>query len=310
MVRVYRKDYLEGYEVSEDEAIELEKVGYTRNFAEAEAASLVSEPQFSQQEGYEVGQALFSFLPESVLNEFAKQWAKSGNSEIAIGATRNTKTWKDEFGYLQRDDGSLIMDELSALSTISTYKQTLGEVGIQDFTDFENEFQSLITNEVSGAEFQQRIDITYQGVVNQIPEVERLFRERYNINVDEPTIFAALINPKIQDKVLTGEIQTLQLQAEATSRGFSQSFSRFQELKNRGLTKETARGIYETASGTISQAASIGRELDISTLEEAALGDTQATKRLQRIQAELISTGGLQLGAAKKGDEITGLVAD
>ena len=198
------------------------------------------------------------------------------------------------------------MDELSALSTISTYKQTLGEVGIQDFTDFEDEFQSLITNEVSGAEFQQRIDITYQGVVNQIPEVERLFR-RYNINVDEPTIFAALSNPKIQDKVLTGEIQTLQLQAEATSEALV-NLSRFQELKNRGLTKETARGIYETASGTISQAASIGRELDISTLEEAALGDTQATKRLQRIQAELISTGGLQLGAAKKGDEITGLV--
>ena len=148
MVRVYRKDYLEGYEVSEEEAIELEKVGYTRNFAEAKAASLVSEPQFSQQEGYEVGQALFSFLPESVLNEFAKQWAKSGNSEIAIGATRNTKTWKDEFGYLQRDDGSLIMDELSALSTISTYKQTLGEVGIQDFTDFEDEFQSLISIDV------------------------------------------------------------------------------------------------------------------------------------------------------------------
>lgn len=269
-----------------------------------------SEPTRSTQEGYEIGQALFSFLPENVLNEFAKQWAKSGNSEIAIGATRNTKIWRDEFGYLERNDGSLIMDELSALSTIATYKQTLGEVGIQDFTDFEDEFESLITNEVSGAEFQQRIDITYQGVVNQIPEVERLFRERYNINVDEPTIFAALINPKIQDKVLTGEIQTLQLQAEATSRGFSQSFSRFQELKNRGLTKETARGIYETASGTISQAASIGRELDISTLEEAALGDTQATKRLQRIQAELISTGGLQLGAAKKGDEITGLVAD
>jgi len=122
---------------------------------------------------------------------------------------------------------------------------------------------------------------------------------------------AALINPKIQDKVLTGEIQTLQLQAEATSRGFSQSFSRFQELKNRGLTKETARGIYETASGTISQAASIGRELDISTLEEAALGDIQATKRLARTQADIAAElGGVTFGAAKKAKQITALIED
>ncbi|BAQ84934.1 hypothetical protein [uncultured Mediterranean phage uvMED] len=317
MPEIFRKDLVGSYNVSDleyygdgtEENPGLINAGYSLQ-PQAYDSGSSSGPKYSAEEGYSQGEALFPFLPEKVLKEFSKQWAKSGDAQIALGATRQTADWKAEFGYLQRDDGSLIMDEISALSTKATYKQTLSEVGIKDFTDFEDEFESLITNEVSGAEFQQRIDVTYAGVVNQIPEVEALFRDRYNIDVDAPTIFGALINPKIQDKVLAGEIQTLQLQAEASSRGFTTSFSRFQELKNRGLSQEQARGIYQTAGQTISQAESIGRELDITTLEEATLGDTNAAKRLQRISAELQSKQGIQLGAAKINDEVTGLIAD
>jgi len=262
------------------------------------------------QKGLEKANALYAFLPPELLDTFAESWAKYGDANIAMGAVRKSSTWKQKFGYLQRQDGSLIMSEIDALATIATYKSTLAEVGITDFKDFEKQFQELISNEVSGLEFQQRIDTVYSGVVEQIPEVEALFRDRYGIALDQPTIFGALINPDIQDKVLAGEIQTLQLQAEASSRGFTTSFSRFQELKNRGLSQEQARGIYQTAGQTISQAESIGRELDISTLEEATLGDTNATKRLQRISAELQSKQGIQLGAAKINDEVTGLIAD
>jgi hypothetical protein len=60
----------------------------------------------------------------------------------------------------------------------------------------------------------------------------------------------------------------------------------------------------------ISQAGSIGRELDLTTLEEATLGDTTAQQRLQRISAELESQQGVTLGAKRKDDQITGLIAD
>jgi hypothetical protein len=324
MVRVYRKDYLAGYEVSEEEAKELAKVGYTTNYAEAQAASFSAGGQnFGKSneskpandgrtvsQGKDLAKAMYSFLPPKVIEQFAKNWVKSGDPNIALGATRQTKEWKDNYGYLEREDGSLIMDELSAESTIATYKQTLGEVGIQDYTDFEDDFKEMITGEVSGAEFQQRVDVVYSGVINQIPEVETLFRERYNITLDQPTIFAALINPKIQDKVLAGEIATIQLQAEAASRGFSTSFARFQELKNLGLTQQQARSLYETAGTVMQQATTIGRDLQLETLEEAALGDIEAQKRIQRVQSELQSKQGITLGAAKEGKQITGLIAD
>jgi len=265
--------------------------------------------------GTDVAQALYSFLPDAVIDEFAKAWVESGSPEVALGATRQTQAWKDNFGKLMRDDGTLVMDEMTFLSTKASYKQTLAEVGINDFTDFEDEFDDMATgfgtdDPVSAEEFQTRVDMVYAGVKDQIPEVEKLFRERYNVSLDAPTIFGALINPKIQDKVLAGDIQTLQLQAQASSRGFSTTFGRFQELKNLGLTTEQAKSLYETAGGVISVARGIGRDLDISTLESATIGDAEAEQRLQRIQSEVQSQQGLTLGAAQKNGQITGLIAD
>ena len=266
-------------------------------------------------EGTTIAKALYNFLPDEVIDEFAKAWVKSGDPDVAIGTTRQTKAWKDNFGKLMRDDGTLVMDEMTFLSTKASYKQTLAEVGIKDFTDFEDEFDDMATgfetdDPVSAEEFQARIDMVYGGVKDQIPEVEKLFRERFNINLDAPTIFGALINPKIQDKVLKGDITTLQLQAEASSRGFTTTFGRFQELRNLGFTQEQAKETYRTAATSISQARGIGRDLDLKTLEDAAIGDITAQQRLQRIGAELESLQGITLGAAKKGDEVIGLTAD
>ncbi len=172
--------------------------------------------------------------------------------------------------------------------------------------------ETFTTLDIIAAEFNKELYLVYNQVVNQIPEVERLYRERYNIDVDQPTIFGALIDDEISDKVLRGDIQTLQLQAQASIRGFTQSFARFEELRKAGLTVDTARQLYETAQPTIELAESVGRELDISTLEEAALGDVASQRRLQRIQAEIQSEiGGADLGAARaRTGEIVGLVEE
>lgn len=282
---------------------------------EVTQTSSSSETGRSYTTGLDLARSLYNFMPKEVLDVYAKAWVESGNENIAIGKTRESKAWEKEFGFLRRKDGTLVMDEITAMSTKASYKETLAEVGVTDFTDYEEDFNTMIgggeaEDPVSAQEFQDRVDIVYAGVKNQIPEVEKLFRDRYGLDLDKGTIFSALVNPKIQDKILQGEIATLQLQAQASSRGFSTSFARFEQLRKLGLTTEMASGLYESASGIISQAAGIGRELDLQTLEGAALGQQEETKRLQRIQAELASTQGIQLGAAKKDKQITGLIAD
>ena len=57
-------------------------------------------------------------------------------------------------------------------------------------------------------------------------------------------------------------------------------------------------------------AKTVGRDLDIETLEQASLGQVEAQKRLQRTQADIVAQQGATLGAAKKGDEVLGLIAD
>ena len=62
----------------------------------------------------------------------------------------------------------------------------------------------------------------------------------------------------------------------------------------------------------IDLASNVGRELDITTLEEAALGDVSAADNLRRIEAEIASSlGGPDLGAARtRTGEISGLIED
>jgi hypothetical protein len=312
MVKVYRKDLVGFYDVTPERAKELEGAGYSTNpsqAADAQQTTAANGPSIDS--AMAVARSLFSFFPEAVLKDYANAWIKYDDTTLAIAEVRTKPSWKKEFGFLQRDDGTLIMSEAEMLSTKASYAETLREVDITDTTQFETKFNELISGEVSAAEFQQRVDLVYNQVVDQIPEVERLYRERFGIELDQPTIFGALLDPDISDKVLKGDIQTLQLQAQASIRGFTQSFARFEELRKAGLTTQQAAQVYEQATGFMQAASTVGREVELETLEEAALGDVTSQQRLQRIQAEIQSAGGTQLGAAStQTGEVVGLLED
>ena len=333
MVEVYRKDLATSYTVenawvkNEDGVEEYRDLAWYRSKGYDTDSSVQgtdfggspSSPSPSSEEeanvdagdyseGLERARALFKFMPEAVQKEFANQWVKFGDTNLARAAVRNTQAWKDEFQYLERADGSLIMSELEAMATKATYRETLAEVGITDTTEFEKQFEQLIKGEVSGAEFQQRIDTVWSSVKDNIPQVEQMFREQYNISSDEPTIFAALINPDIQDKLLKGDLETLTIGAEAKAAGFTRSFSRFESLRKAGLTQDRARQVYQQAGTYQSMARQTDRTMDISTLEEAAIGDVQAMKDIGLLAAESASMSSVQTGAAKKDGKVSGLL--
>ena len=257
-----------------------------------------------------LARGMYGFMPESIIEEFAKAWSKSGDANIAIAMTRQTKEWRDEFKYLEREDGSLIMSELNAVATIATYKQTLGEVGITNFNDFENQFKELIAGEVSGEEFQTRIDAVYAGVKDQIPQVESIFREQYGLTMNEGTIFAALINPDVQDKVLMGDISTAQIAGEARAAGFTDTFGSFEALRKAGLTQTQARSLYQGAGNILASADRLGMSLDLDTLESAAVGDAQSQRRLSRLGGAMESASSAVIGAQRNRGRITGLIEE
>lgn len=266
--------------------------------------------KYTYAQGLDTAKALFSFFENDLLEEYARNWALYGDANVAIGLTRKTPVWDKYFGYLKRDDGTLIMSELEAMSNMYSYKSTLGEYGIEDTTMFENQFKDLIKNGVAPIEFEERVALIYNEVIDDIPEVQKLYAEQFGIQADKTAILGSLLNKDVEDGLLANQIDTLQLQAEATSRGFTTSFERAKDLRLRGLTREMGKSLYGTAAQTISGYKSIGRDLTLNTLEEAALGDVRMINRLKKYEAEYQSKQGRQLGAAKKDDEIVGLIAD
>ena len=322
-IKVYRKDYLEGYVIDENDLSNWEEGGYTSNYQEAYDASFstggsnyTSQPadaaasQINQtgENATELSQALFSYFPEEVQKEYAKGWIKYGEPTLALAETRNSTAWKNEFGHLKRPDGSLRMSELESLSVKATYKETLSEVGITDFKDFEDNFNILIKNDVSAAEFQDRIDLVWTSVKDNIPQVEQLFRERFDIDTNTPTIFAALINPTIQDKLLKGEIKGLGVAAEAKVAGFTNTFEHFDALAKAGLTQQGARELYGAASGIIGMGQQTGTAIGLEAIEQAAVGDEDAKKQLQLLGAESKSMSSFAAGPAKKDGKVSGLL--
>ena len=144
---------------------------------------------------------------------------------------RESKAWEKQFGFLRRDDGTLIMSEKDAISNIYSYKSTLAEYDIEDTSMFDKKFEDLIKNGVAPIEFEERLALVYNEVIDDIPEVSKLFAEQYNIEASNEAIFGALINEDIEDGLLDNQIDTLKLQAEGTSRGFSTSFAEHNHLE-------------------------------------------------------------------------------
>lgn len=258
--------------------------------------------------GIETAKALFSWFPEPVMKAYARAWVKFGKQDLALAETRNSSEWEAEFGFLKRKDGTLIKSEVEAMAAIASYKETLREIGITNTEDFKKQFEQLVTGETSPDEFQQRIDIVYEGVIDNIPQVENLFRTQYGIDTDAPTIFAALINPEINDKLLKGNIKSVQIQAEGMAAGFSVNFERAKALEQAGLTQEKARQLYQVAGRLGGMAAQTGREFGVGTLESATIGDAAAQEEIDLLQGEAKTMSSARVGAKKKDGKVTGLL--
>lgn len=314
-IKIYRKD-LEGfYEVTPDEYYKsynggdpLMSAGYqlTEQAQELSGGSVT----YDKEKGLAEAKTVYGFFDKDLVEEYAKNWSRTGDANTSIVLTRQSAVWEKQFGYLKREDGSLVMSELDALSNIASYKNTLSEYDIKDFTLFEDKFKKLVQTEVAPLEFQQRMDLVANQVLDDIPKVRDLFAREYNIDVTDSAILGALINEDVQDGIFANQIKTLQIEAEAASRGFSTSFEKFQELRRSGFTREMAKNVYSSAGSLINQAQNVGRDLGIETLEQSALGNQEAINRVNRIQAEIQSKQGLQLGSKKINDEVTGLIED
>tara|TARA_R100000005_G_C4966557_1_gene181156 strand:+ start:317 stop:1141 length:825 start_codon:yes stop_codon:yes gene_type:complete len=269
----------------------------------------------------QLAKTLYPNMPDEILNLFAEQWSETGDPNVAISQVRQTDLYKDYFPGNITPTGQVRYDEVTYQGLKESYIGTLAEFGIPRATSLdllEDRFVNLIEGEVSAREFQQRISGVYQGIQENLPEVQSFYATNYGIDLTPEAIFMGALDPTIGEEIVAGKITTAQIGGEAARAGFDISLGEAERLRRAGLTQAQARELFTTAQVQLPRleqiSARVETEQEPITLEQytqaAIFGDPDVTERIQRLGAAEESLFSPIAGAARQGRRVTGLVEE
>ena len=114
---------------------------------------------------------------------------------------------------------------------------------------------------------------------------------------------------ELNNQLLKGDLKTIGVGAEGVKAGFTRTFAEFEVLRKAGMNQEQARKMYSGAQSVIDIGARAGgRDIDISVVEQAALGSREAQETLTLAAAETQGQSSMIGGARKKDGKVTGLL--
>ena len=269
----------------------------------------------------ELAKSLYPNMPDNLLNLFADEWARTGNPKVAIAEVRGTTEYETLFPGNKRADGTVKFDEVTYVGLKESYMGTLAEYGVsREISEslLQDRLTSLVEGEVSAREFQQRVGAVFQGVQENIQEVQDFYATNYGIDLTEESIFLGAIDPSVGEDIVAGKVTTAQIGGEAAKAGFTVDLSTAEKLRKAGLNQQQARQFFSTAADQIPRiqelqqrgGKSIAQE-DVFNLEkftEAMLFQSpDEAEELRRLQAEEESRFSAIGGAARQGSRVTGL---
>jgi hypothetical protein len=191
--------------------------------------------------------ALYPGLPDSFINLFVQYWEQTGDAQQAISQTRQDPSYDTIFPGNKTERGQIRYDEVTYFALEDSYIGTLAEYGIPRATSLnilQDRFVSLLENEVSANEFQQRVAAVYRGVQQNIPEVQSFYANNFGIDLDEQSIFLGALDPSVGEDIVAGKITTAQIGGEATRAGFTISLDEARRIQQFGLSQAEARRLF------------------------------------------------------------------
>ena len=325
MVRVYRKDFLEGYEIGDDaDTIKdfIETGGYTLSYAEAEAGSRdqggqnftgSSEPigeKNSSPYSREQAKVLLPYITkldpvrgEKLIDAYTKGYVDTGKPEFALAAMRAVPEYSEMFEGIKRTDGSLRMTEAQYLQNkeavvIHLNEYSLGGYGKENIDVI---FPKLLANNVSPDEFRQRVQAV-SNTIEQLPQDQKSqvlgqYSEYYSnqlgetVVVNDSTLVALAIDPDVNAQILAKRLNVSQISATFERvTGEDIDFDSIQRLVSGGITAQRAAGEFETAAARAMTASRLARRFnreqqDYTALEFAEMGAAPDTDFADQVQS-------------------------
>jgi len=255
-------------------------------------------PELNYQNVFSEIQTRYPYFPQAVLEVYAKNWVESGDELVALSKTEQSAEFKKAFPGIRRDDGSMRYSVGEYLGVKEDMRVQVAEYGLNPEI-FETQFNKLIEGDVSPAELARRLQVVQAEIGENIPAVQQAWAAEFGVPLSAEAILAAVVSPEIEEGLLQGTISAAQIQGEAVAAGFATSFARSRALARAGLTQKQAAQTYQFARTARSIAARTGREFALSDIEEAAIGDTMAAKRVQSALQQVESQSSTTLGAAR-----------
>ena len=270
----------------------------------------------------ELAQSLYPNMPPDVLELFAQEWARSGDPQVAISEVRKNPIYEIAFPGNKRPDGTVKFDEVTYTGLKESYIGTLQEYGIPRNTSVDlltDRFTGLIEGEVSAREFAQRVDATFQGIQENIPEVQSFYRDNFGLDLTPEAIFIGALDPTVGEEIVAGRITTAQIGGEAARAGFQITEDFAQRLKRAGVSQAQARQLFTSAQRELPrlqelqarEGVEVQDELTLEEFTEAAVFQSpEELEQIRLLEAEETSRFSPVGGAARRGRRVLGLVEE
>ena len=258
----------------------------------------------------------FPYLDERLIDIYTKAWIDTGDSELALLTMRSDPMMETVYAGITKDDGTLRMTEQEYIVVREFMELELRDYNLNPQV-FQEDIVQAISGDVSAQEFADRLNVGYEGIVNNIAQVKEVYLREFNLDLNEESIFGMFISPQLSTKVLENQIRASQILAEAevAMGGNALTTAVAKSFAKQGLTQDRARQALQSAAtrlpGLQTAARFQGRE-QIGTSEyvqAVALGNSDYQQQLDRITQQLISQSSPTAGAAQtRTGEVKGLI--
>ena len=221
---------------------------------------------------------------------------------------RSTPVYEAQFPGIKRADGSYRMEEGEYLSTVESYSDSLGAVGVNpDVFDF----VPLIEGNVSGNEFwEERVLPAHRRIVERGEEMMDRYANDWGLEMTRESLIVSILDPEtLGSQILNRQIGISEIRYEADQSLGTATTNKYidltTDLYEYGIDAGQARELFQQAD-VMMPALSIlaGRhadpddDFDLKEFTAATIyNDPEQARRIRRLMAQERSsfTGGAQV---------------
>jgi hypothetical protein len=212
----------------------------------------------------------------SLVNKI-KDLAIDGATEATISlALQETEEYKQRFKANQEriKKGLAVLNPAEYLRVEDGYRQVLRSYGLRQF-DTDDYVSQFIANDVSPAEFSNRVVTAVQRVQNADPAVSRQLRDFYGIGQSDLVAYA--LDPNQQFQKIERQVAAAEIGVAAARQGLQAGVSVAEQLAAQGVTQAEAQRGYATIADILPTAEKLS---DIYGTTLDAYGQTEAEQEV------------------------------